>query len=213
MNWCHTRDCMYVSYHSYQRVQRLVNQCEFVRPSSGIPAMAHLGTSQRSLDAKWCKISANRWLNSPEDHVLDCGHMPSKQRHHGAMGGHGWQFHPPGTNSCQKGLPGESKSLCKLGQNLAPRHHFLIPESNWSNWVRLPLRLSPKWEIVQSNHRYKNLLDFSSNLLKSPQYFQFCSFQLILFILSEIFTLSLLPDSLAAPRNPNPFDPQSNPVV
>jgi hypothetical protein len=43
------------------------------------------GTS-RSLDAK-CANRWLRWLNSPEDHVLDCGHMPSKQRHHGP--GHG----------------------------------------------------------------------------------------------------------------------------
>jgi hypothetical protein len=40
---------MYVSYHSYQRVQRLVNQCEFVRPSSGIPAMAHRDLSMQNV--------------------------------------------------------------------------------------------------------------------------------------------------------------------
>ena len=84
MNWCHTRDCMCVCVSS-QLVGRLVNQCEFVRPSSGIPAMAHLNvklTTRRILDVSWSKKNyvANACFE-PEDHVLDCGHMPSQHSH------------------------------------------------------------------------------------------------------------------------------------
>ena len=57
MNWCHTKESM---YQAYQFAWHLVNQCEFVRPSSGIPAMAH----HRFLNSSWniFKLVKFYWL-------------------------------------------------------------------------------------------------------------------------------------------------------